>query len=53
MDRMEWISFNHILRELNEMVDKISKEVLSLEYGAFIVQEFVDNKFFEEMNFHL
>jgi hypothetical protein len=53
LEKLEWYYFSHIFRELNKMVDMFSKEALTLDDGAFIIQETYDDQFFEEMSFLL
>ena len=48
----EWISFCHILQELNGKADELSKEALSLTPGAFCIYEFIDGEEIEAMEFH-
>jgi hypothetical protein len=43
MQSFEWLSFNHIFRELNEKSNSLSKEALSLLVGALGFYEFLDN----------
>jgi ribonuclease HI len=38
----EWLSFQHILRELNTKADELSKEALQLQKGAFGFYEFFE-----------
>jgi ribonuclease HI len=51
IENMEWFSCRHILRELNEVAYKLSKEALYLEVGTFIIQEYFENQMIKEMNF--
>jgi hypothetical protein len=50
---LEWSSFSHIYKELNTLVDELSKEALELEEGAFIFQEYFEGHLCEEMSFLL
>jgi hypothetical protein len=50
---MEWLSINHIPIDLNAREDGLSKKVLDLNKGTFIVQESYDDQLLEEMNFQL
>jgi hypothetical protein len=47
----EWISFIHIHRELNEKVDELSKESMSLLVGALGFYEFIDGEDLDSMEF--
>jgi len=47
----EWISFIHIRRELNEKVDELSKESMSLPVGALGFYEFIDGEDIDSMEF--
>jgi hypothetical protein len=38
----EWLSFSHILHELNQKYDEISKEDLTFPIGAFGLYQFHD-----------
>jgi ribonuclease HI len=49
----EWLSFNHILCELNEKEDSLSKESLQLLVGAFGYYEFIEGEEIEAMEFRL
>jgi ribonuclease HI len=49
----EWISFQHILRELNTKADELSKEALQLQKGAFGFYEFFEGTETEAMEFCL
>jgi hypothetical protein len=53
IDNLEWFSCKHILRELNEDANWLSKEALDLDVDTFILQEFFDNQNINEMNFTL
>jgi hypothetical protein len=50
---MEWFPINHIPRALNVQEDELSKDVVELDEGVFIVHEFYDDQLLEEMNFLL
>jgi hypothetical protein len=50
---LEWFKCTHIYRELNEDVDRISKEALELGSDAFVTQEYVVNNFIAEFNIRL
>jgi ribonuclease HI len=47
----EWLSFQHILRELNCKVDELSKEALQLQRGAFSFYEYFDGTKTKAMEF--
>jgi ribonuclease HI len=47
----EWLSFHHILRELNSKANELSKEVLQLQNGDFGFYDFVDGTKTEAMEF--
>jgi len=47
----KWISFCHILGELNVKVDELSKEALSLPVGVLGVYEFIEGEEVESMKF--
>jgi ribonuclease HI len=49
----EWISFHHVLRELNVKADELSKEALQLQRGAFGYYEYFDGVETEAMEFRL
>jgi len=49
----EWLSFHHILRELNTKADELSKEALLLPDGVFGYYEFLEGEEIEDMEFHL
>jgi len=49
----EWISFSHILQEVNEKENSLSKEALLLPVGAFGYYEFMDGEDIEAMEFRL
>jgi hypothetical protein len=49
----EWLSFQHILRELNSKADELSKEALQLQKGAFGFYEFFEGTETEAMEFRL
>jgi ribonuclease HI len=49
----EWISFHHVLRELNVKADELSKEVLQLQRGAFGYYEYFEGVETEAMEFCL
>jgi hypothetical protein len=49
----EWLSFSHILRELKEKVDELSKDALSLPIGSFGYYEFIEAKEVQAMEFRL
>jgi ribonuclease HI len=49
IDNLEWFSCKHIFRELNEKADKLSKVALSLDVGAFILQDFFEDPFIKEV----
>jgi hypothetical protein len=49
----EWLSFHHILRELNSKADELSKEALQLQRGAFRYYEYFDGTETEAMEFRL
>jgi ribonuclease HI len=49
----EWYSVSHIPKALNVQADKLSKEALELDKGAFIFQELYEDQLQEEMNFRL
>jgi ribonuclease HI len=49
----EWLSFVHILRELNSKANELSKEALILPTGAFGYYEFMDGEETEAMEFML
>jgi hypothetical protein len=51
MDEFEWSSYNHVYRELNKIADGLSKEVLELDPGSFIVQEYFDGMICDEKSF--
>jgi len=48
-----WLSFHHILRELNSKVDKLSNDVVLLNPGTFSLYEFHDGVETEAMEVHL
>ena len=48
-----WLSFHHILRELNSKVDKLSNDVVLLNLGTFRLYEFHDGVETEAMEVHL
>jgi len=43
IDNMEWFSCKHILQELNQEVERLSKEAMELDVGAYILQELYEN----------
>jgi hypothetical protein len=47
----EWISFHHVLRELNEKEDALSKEAMLLPSRAFRVYEYFDGVETQVMEF--
>lgn len=47
----EWISFSHVIREINSNADAFSKEALELFIDLFCITEFVDGEEHESMNF--
>jgi hypothetical protein len=47
----ECLSFHHILRELNNKADKLSKEALQLQRGSFDFYEYFDGTKIEAMEF--
>jgi hypothetical protein len=49
----EWFSFNHILQELNDKVDSLSKEALQFLLGAFGYYEFMEGEEIKAMEFKL
>jgi ribonuclease HI len=49
----EWISFQHVLRELNVKADELSKEALQLQRGAFGYYEYFEGTETEAMEFRL
>jgi len=49
----EWLSFHHILRELNTKVEELSKESLQLQRGAFGYYEYFDGTETKTMEFRL
>jgi hypothetical protein len=49
----EWLSFQHILRELNTKADELSKEALQLQKGAFSFYEFFKGTETKAMEFYL
>jgi hypothetical protein len=49
----EWLSFHHVLRELNSKADELSKEALELQKGAFGFYEFFEGEETEAMEFIL
>jgi len=53
IDEFEWNSFSHIYREVNLEADELSKEVLTLDVGALISQEFFEGHLCEENSFFL
>jgi ribonuclease HI len=48
-----WLSFHHILRELNSKADKLSNDVVLLNPGTFSLYEFHDGVETEAMEVHL
>jgi hypothetical protein len=48
----EWLSFNHILHELNDKENSLSKEALQLLVGAFGYYEFMEGEEIEAMEFN-
>jgi hypothetical protein len=48
-----WLSFHHLLTELNSKADKLSKEVVLLNPGTFNVYEFHDGVEIEAMEVRL
>jgi hypothetical protein len=53
MNQFDWLSFQHIYRELNTVVDNISKEALQLPKGAFGYYEFTDGEESQALEFQL
>lgn len=53
LSSLEWFSISHVPKALNAQADKLSKEALELDKGAFIFQEFFEDQLQEEMNFRL
>jgi hypothetical protein len=51
LQSFEWLSYNHIFRELNEKSNSLSKEALSLPMGALGFYEFLDNEEKKYMEF--
>jgi hypothetical protein len=51
--KLEWSSFAHIFKELNSVVDELSKEALSLDVRAFISQEYLDGCICDKKSFNL
>jgi hypothetical protein len=49
----EWISFQHILRELNTKADELSKEAPQLQKGTFGFYEFFEGIETKAMEFCL
>lgn len=49
----DWLSFQHILRELYVKADKLSKEVLQLQRGAFGYYKYFEGTETEAMEFRL
>jgi ribonuclease HI len=49
----EWVSFHHILRELNSKVDNLSKEALLFLKGDFGFYEYINGEEKEGMEFQL
>jgi hypothetical protein len=49
----DWLSFQHIYRELNVKANTLSKEALVFPKRAFGFYEFVDGKEKEAMGFQL
>lgn len=49
----DWLSFQHILRELYVKADKLSKEALQLQRGAFGYYKYFEGTETEAMEFRL
>jgi hypothetical protein len=47
----EWISFNHIYKELNTKSDQVSKEALTFLTCTFGIYEFLNNDETKSMEF--
>jgi hypothetical protein len=47
----EWLSFHHILQELNSKADELSKEALELQIDTFVFYEYMDGVETEVMEF--
>lgn len=50
---LEWFFISHIYRELNTIVDELSKDVLDLVKGTFCMQEFFEGQVCNQMSFRL
>jgi hypothetical protein len=48
-----WLSFHHLLRELNSKADELSKDVVLLNLGTFNLYEFHDGVETEAMEVRL
>lgn len=53
IENMDWFNCKHILHDLNEEADILSKEALVLDEGDFVLQEFQDDQFISEYNIRL
>ena len=49
----KWLSFHHILRELNVNADELSKEALQFQRGVFGYYKYFDGVEIEGMEFRL
>jgi hypothetical protein len=50
---LNWLLCRHVYHELNEAVDKLSKEALELQDGTLCFQEFYDGQPMVGMTFYL
>lgn len=53
MSLFEWLSFQHIYKELNTVANKLSKEGVQLPKAAFRYYEYVDGEETQSMEFRL